>query len=83
MLPLNNPERNGKPKASATAALPRVISNALRYGRAGGNRATLFRESGIAALPDLSRGKNGTAAKLRSGAIGIRDRVARVPVETD
>jgi hypothetical protein len=29
MLPLNNPERNGKPKACATGALPKVISNAL------------------------------------------------------
>jgi hypothetical protein len=31
MLPLKNPERNGKPKACATGALPKVISNALRY----------------------------------------------------
>jgi hypothetical protein len=29
MLPLNNPERNGNPKACATAALPRVIWAAL------------------------------------------------------
>jgi hypothetical protein len=33
LLPLNNPERNGNPKACATAALPRIISNALRYGQ--------------------------------------------------
>jgi hypothetical protein len=31
--PLNNPERNGKPKACAAGALPEVISNALRHGQ--------------------------------------------------